>query len=911
MVHLRFSSLMARSSVIAAAAVVAWATVDATARAQSQPSAGQQVAQAAPASVGNTGELEEIVVTARRREENLQSVPITIQAISAADLATNNIQTGSDLTHLVPALVSNQISRDEQVFSIRGQGPGPVGNGAYPGVQVYFNEVPVTAAPAKTLGPGGGAGPGVYYDLDSVQVLEGPQGTLFGRNSTGGAILFTSKKPDNDYEGYVQTQFGNYGDKEVQGAINIPIVEDKVLLRISGSRATRDGFTEQLGTGKDLDNRDYWAGRVALTIRPTDEIENTTIVDDFYSHTNGGSVIYDFYQPISQGGSLDLFYNLPSTVSFGTVTGCAPTLLNPLNGCSLVPGILSGKFIAGTVAHLESLGVPAGTALAEAQGYALGIAASTTLGKSLSGYPTGTLSRQLALQQALGIRQTVGGLNGLAAGPLDRTENYGVSNTTTWNVTDDLTIKNIFGFRQLKNLTRTDETGIGLPVLGIIPPNDLTFDVHQFTDEVQVQGKSFDEKLNWILGGFWYYNSNGGTTLQDSYYSLPGSLMSTLFVPTGLVSYINNNQDHSVAAFGQATYDFSDVSPTLNGLKFTAGYRYTWDFRSASYASFNLNDAGAATSCTSNLTPAGQLPPSAANGQCELAKDGAFHAGEFNLSLDYQATPDLLYYLTSRRGYKSGGFNAQVEGYDPAIVEYRPEYLTDVEIGAKTEMMVFGMKTRANIDFYHDWYENPQFQQLIEPVAGDYLEPTVNSGSGSVDGVELNATVLPTKATEVTFNYAYAYGVLSSVPISAIAITGNSAFAHNVPMGQLPQNKFSLTGKYHLPIPDTMGDLAFTANWNYNSHYYSAAQNADNEPGDRVDGYGLVNLSLDWNDVGGRPVDVSLYGTNVLNRSFVAGDYVVYKLIGYDARIYNEPAMYGVKLKLRWGPGVPSLFDKS
>ncbi len=867
------------SALLAGAAIVALAANSTGAlAADTQPASGQQVAQSAPPPSANTGDLEEIVVTARRREENLQSVPITIQALTGDDLIKNNIQTTSDLTHLIPALTSNQVSRDEQVFSVRGQGAGPAGSGAYPGVQVYFNEVPITSAPAKALGPGGGAGPGLFFDLDNVQVLEGPQGTLFGRNSTGGAILFTSKKPTNDYEGFVQTQFGNYGDKEVIAAINIPIIEDKVLLRLSGSRATRNGFTEQLGTGKDLDDRDYWAGRAELTIRPTEDIENTTVIDDFYSHTNGGSVIFDNFNP---NGTLGAFYN--------------------------TPGYYVWQF-GGLHAQLAAASnyPPYQAELTAITNYL-----ASHLGVTLSGYPSGSMTRILALQQALGIRQSVGGFTNLNTGPLDETTNYGVSNTTTWNITDDITVKNIFGFRQLKNLDRQDESGIGLPILGIITPNGLAYDVHQFTDEFQVQGKSFDEKLNWILGTFWYYNSNGGTQLQDSLVSLPGSVQNSFLVTQPIVSYINNNQDHSVAGFGQTTYDFGGLSDALAGLKLTTGYRYTWDFRSSTVESVNNTFAGVPGSCTGATTAAGQLPPSPANGNCVQAQDGAFHAGEYDLSLDYQADPDLLYYITSRRGYKSGGYNVALALYNPSEVTYHPEYVTDAEIGVKTQGSVFGMKTRFNVDYYHDWYENPQQQDLILAGTSTYLQATLNAGSGQVDGLEFNATVLPTKETEVDFNYAYAYGVLSTVPVSVPSQpTVGAPYAHEVRMGQLPQNKLSLTGRYHLPIPDTMGDLVFTTNYNYTSHYFTL-QNADQEPGNRVDGFGLLNLSLDWSDVDGRPIDISLFGTNVLNRAYKAGDFTVYKLIGYDAAIYNEPAMYGVKLKFRWGPGIPGLFDKS
>ena len=135
---------------------------------QIAPATAQSQSQSAQsASAG----LEEIVVTARRREEKLQSVPIAITAFAPKDLEEKHIESASDLQHYVPALATSQETRDEQVFYLRGQGPNG-GQGGSPGVVTYFAEVPFN-----------GSGPGIYFDLDNLQVLRGPQGTLFGRNT--------------------------------------------------------------------------------------------------------------------------------------------------------------------------------------------------------------------------------------------------------------------------------------------------------------------------------------------------------------------------------------------------------------------------------------------------------------------------------------------------------------------------------------------------------------------------------------------------------------------------------------------------------------------------------------------------------------------------------------------------------
>ncbi|HEX4506527.1 MAG TPA: TonB-dependent receptor plug domain-containing protein, partial [Alphaproteobacteria bacterium] len=246
--------------------------------------------------------LEEVVVTARRREEKLQSVPVSVTAFTGAQLEQNQIVDFSDLTHLVPSMtVYSGTTRYSQNFlSIRGLGAGST--------ITYFAE-----APNQTAGI-----LGQTFDMEGVQVLVGPQGTLFGRSAIGGAFLFDPKKPTNNFEGYAQVTFGNYADKEIEAAVNIPIVEDRVLLRIAGQRQERDGFTTDAGpinTGKDYDNRDYWSGRIGLTLRPTDDFENYAVFTYFYNHDNGSGTHLHIVDPngISSFGGLKLSQLLPDT----------------------------------------------------------------------------------------------------------------------------------------------------------------------------------------------------------------------------------------------------------------------------------------------------------------------------------------------------------------------------------------------------------------------------------------------------------------------------------------------------------------------------------------------------------------------------------------------------------------------
>lgn len=158
-------------------------------------------------------------------------------------------------------------------------------------------------------------GPGLLFDLENVQVLEGPQGTLFGRNAVGGAVLLQSALPTNDFGGHVQLAYGNYNDRELDGALNIPILNDVLLARVAFNGQLRDGFTHVLAepghpNGVDADNRDYWSVRGTITFRPTHWFQNDTIVTYQKFDSNGSPYIVTNLDP---SGLLPTLY--PSLIS--------------------------------------------------------------------------------------------------------------------------------------------------------------------------------------------------------------------------------------------------------------------------------------------------------------------------------------------------------------------------------------------------------------------------------------------------------------------------------------------------------------------------------------------------------------------------------------------------------------------
>lgn len=256
----------------------------------------------AVAQESTAGALEEVVVTARRREERLQDVPISMTLFDQEKLDAANITNAGDLATYTPSLqVNNRFGPDTTTFSIRGFSQELRTTAS---VGVYFAEV-VAPRGANSQQSGDGAGPGDLFDLQNVQVLKGPQGTLFGRNTTGGAVLITPQKPTDEFEGYLEVSSGNYDMWRGQGVLNIP-VSDSVRLRFGVDQQERDGYLNNIsGIGPDdFADINYTALRASMSIDITDSLENYTIFKWVDSDNNGMPSSLLYCNPDASFGSL-------------------------------------------------------------------------------------------------------------------------------------------------------------------------------------------------------------------------------------------------------------------------------------------------------------------------------------------------------------------------------------------------------------------------------------------------------------------------------------------------------------------------------------------------------------------------------------------------------------------------------
>ena len=208
----------------------------------------------------NTATVEEIVVTAQKRSENLQDVPVALTAITGQALANQGVNNVVALNNLAPGLrvSSGDAAANPKIF-IRGVGLSDFNPNSSSGVGVYVDGVYIGSPLAQMAG---------FFDLQQVEVLRGPQGTLYGRNTNGGAINVTTKRPTQTFTADVAAEYATYDAVNLTAAVGGPIVQDKLAFRVAGQYVADDGFTYNRVTGNDVNATDYWAGRAQLLFTP-------------------------------------------------------------------------------------------------------------------------------------------------------------------------------------------------------------------------------------------------------------------------------------------------------------------------------------------------------------------------------------------------------------------------------------------------------------------------------------------------------------------------------------------------------------------------------------------------------------------------------------------------------------------
>jgi iron complex outermembrane recepter protein len=233
-------------------------------------------------STGSSGTLEEIVVTAEKRQTNLQDTPISITALNSEELARNQVSTLSEMQSLVPDFQMGETDGYAQI-TIRGIGIADFTPGAESAVAVNLNEVYVSRPIAQATS---------LYDLADLEVLRGPQGTLYGRNATAGAVNITTARPTDTWSGYARTTVGNFGELKLEAAAGGPVVDDTLYIRVAAFHETHRGYGDNLVTGNDVDNKDAYGIRGTVVFKPTNNLTGTLIAEYYNENDNDAALHY-------------------------------------------------------------------------------------------------------------------------------------------------------------------------------------------------------------------------------------------------------------------------------------------------------------------------------------------------------------------------------------------------------------------------------------------------------------------------------------------------------------------------------------------------------------------------------------------------------------------------------------------
>ncbi|MGE5501951.1 MAG: TonB-dependent receptor domain-containing protein, partial [Ignavibacteriales bacterium] len=224
------------------------------------------------------GTVAALVVTAQKRQENIQDVPIAISAFTEKALQEQKIEGGFDLLKAIPNVTFSKNNFTGYNFSIRGIGTKAVSATTDPGVAVSFNNASLIQNRLFEQ---------EYFDVERVEVLRGPQGTLYGRNATAGVINVISAKPNlHDFGAWAKGEVGNYNARRVSGMVNVPLVSDKLAIRLAGALTKRDGYDYNATTKNDVNGRDLWSGRITIGFNPTESIRTNLVWERFHEDDN-------------------------------------------------------------------------------------------------------------------------------------------------------------------------------------------------------------------------------------------------------------------------------------------------------------------------------------------------------------------------------------------------------------------------------------------------------------------------------------------------------------------------------------------------------------------------------------------------------------------------------------------------
>lgn len=490
-------------------------------------------------------QIEEVIVTAERKEASVQDTSISITAFTGDFLEDFGMRNQSDLQNYVPATTIQPYDA-----TVRGVGRNFRSLGGDPGVSTYMNGVYSEDLYTATVGIG-------FFDVERIEILRGPQGTLYGRNAIGGAMNIIYNKPTDEFEGKVQAILGDYGTQELKAVFSGALIEDTLSGRLSMAKRERDGVIEERGFGDDVDSIDEDGVAFQLRWTPSDTVEvnlraNDTNVDRIMGGANSALAVIFTEEGTQTRNTTDLVFGWrevdPAQTNFFAsdflMAGATRDFIDPATGATV------------TAQHLRGGIDPSGGPQAMASHFP---------GRGNVGYgaPDATAC-MVGIDPDIDGQDSCTYTNGLN---FERFDQRGTQISVDWDISDSFQLKYIFGYNDLFYDRQNDE--------------DMTSSLEQDRQfYVNHEAEYFSHELvaNWALSddlsftsGVFYYNAkidqrgdiynsvaaDGNVTVEDQRYTTPGDDLGFLYiVMAGALPNWNAN--------GASLYTARDVSQSAS-----------------------------------------------------------------------------------------------------------------------------------------------------------------------------------------------------------------------------------------------------------------------------------------------------------------------------------------------------------
>lgn len=776
-------------------------------------------AQNAPqaAETADDGGIQDIIVTATKRAENAQDVPISISAFSADALAAKGVTEITSIGNLAPNVTldaGTPFSGSSAVLSayIRGIGQNDFAFNLDPGVGVYLDGVYL----ARSVGANQD-----LLDIERIEILKGPQGTLFGRNSIGGAISIVTRRPSDTFAARAEVTTGRYNRLDVKGAIDIPLAKN-LLSTISFSTKNRDGYQKLIpypgagsyvsesdsfptfGNGHPSDFGDYkeWTVRGKLLWQATDAIDVTFTGDYLHQNNHGvASTVLKTHTGLGTG---------PADPRFGFL----------YNLCINTPAAVIASISLDQFCGVRNA---VGTPLA-------GVNVDGVPGNDHLTYGDQFITNNIDTTYATG-------------NSFSRMKNYGGSMVIDWNL-GAAALKSITSYRRLEWTSAQDEDGSPAAFL------ETSFEMNQkqFSQELQLTGDAMDKRLRYVLGAYYFTES--------------GNLHDLVTFPGGLLQIDGNNllDTKAYAGYANLNYAFTDQ------FSITLGARYTHERKT--FEGFQSDPNGLFYKLVLNL------PPSEANRQllCTVASlcytsaaniyrvypvgqdKQSFNNFSPKVGLEFKPNSDLMLYASFAKGYKTGGWTTRLTAPLPAgspAQSFGPEKATTWEAGLKSELA--GRKVIFNLAGFYTQYKGIQLNFQIS------TSPTLaNAGDADIYGFEAELQARPFSALTLQASLGYTHAEYKNILVAVTGVTTASS------LPKTPEWKFSFSPQYEIDLSDK-GAILLNADYTHTTSLFNDTENSLLIKRPATD---MLNASITYREPGEK-WSISVGGTNLTDDRYL------------------------------------------